>query len=107
MTTVPAQHAEPHSIAAGDLTTIALGRVDVRPPDAARARGAGPRSVLAARDRQSRRPSADILPVVAELHAVPFEQCAPRVCTVLKLDERRDREQTVEDEVASVQRLLG
>ena len=30
----------------------------------------------------------DILAVVAELHAVPFEQGVPRVYTVLKLDER-------------------
>ena len=29
--------------------------------------------------------TADILAVVAELHAVPFEQGAPRVYTVLKL----------------------
>jgi uncharacterized protein YqgV (UPF0045/DUF77 family) len=28
------------------------------------------------------------------------------VYTILKLDERRDREQTLEDKVASVQRLL-
>jgi uncharacterized protein (TIGR00106 family) len=49
----------------------------------------------------------DILAVVAELHAVPFEQGVPRVYTVLKLDERRDREQTLADKVASVERLLG
>ena len=30
----------------------------------------------------------------------------PRVYSVLKLDERRDREQTLEDKVDSVQRLL-
>ena len=48
----------------------------------------------------------DILQVVGELHAVPFEMDLPRVYTVLKLDERRDREQTLDDKVASVQRLL-
>jgi uncharacterized protein (TIGR00106 family) len=48
----------------------------------------------------------DILQVVGELHAVPFEMGLPRVYTVLKLDERRDREQTLDDKVASVQRLL-
>ena len=48
----------------------------------------------------------DILAVVGELHAVPFEMGVPRVYTVLKLDERRDKEQTLEDKVASVQRLL-
>jgi uncharacterized protein (TIGR00106 family) len=49
---------------------------------------------------------ADILAIVGELHAVPFDQGAPRVYTVLKLDERRDREQTLEDKVTSVERLL-
>ena len=50
--------------------------------------------------------TADILAIVAELHAVPFEMGVPRVYTVLKLDERRDREQTLEDKVESVRRLL-
>jgi uncharacterized protein (TIGR00106 family) len=50
--------------------------------------------------------TADILRIVGELHAVPFEMGIPRVYTVLKLDERRDKEQTLEDKVASVQRLL-
>jgi uncharacterized protein (TIGR00106 family) len=51
---------------------------------------------------------ADILEVVAELHAVPFEQGAPRVYTVLKLDERQDRPmQTLEDKVRSVEDRLG
>jgi uncharacterized protein YqgV (UPF0045/DUF77 family) len=43
---------------------------------------------------------------VGELHAVPFELGIPRVYSVLKLDERRDREQTLEDKVSSVERLL-
>jgi uncharacterized protein (TIGR00106 family) len=51
---------------------------------------------------------ADILEVVAELHAVPFERGAPRVYTVLKLDERQDRPtQTLEDKVRSVEDRLG
>ena len=50
----------------------------------------------------------DILAVVAELHAVPFDQGAPRVYTVLKLDERRDRpDQTLEDKVRSVENRLA
>jgi uncharacterized protein (TIGR00106 family) len=50
----------------------------------------------------------DILAVVGELHAVPFDQGVPRVYTVLKLDERRDRpHQTLEDKVRSVDDLLG
>jgi uncharacterized protein (TIGR00106 family) len=52
--------------------------------------------------------TADILAVVAELHAVPFEQGAPRVYTVLKLDERHDRPgQTLEDKVQAVEDRLG
>jgi uncharacterized protein (TIGR00106 family) len=52
--------------------------------------------------------TADILAVVAELHAVPFEQGAPRVYTVLKLDERRDRPgQTLDDKVRAVEDRLG
>ena len=50
----------------------------------------------------------DILAVVGELHAIPFEQGVQRVYTVLKLDERRDRpRQTLEDKVRSVEHRLG
>jgi uncharacterized protein (TIGR00106 family) len=50
----------------------------------------------------------DILAIVGELHAVPFEQGVQRVYTVLKLDERRDRpRQTLEDKVRSVEDRLG
>ena len=50
----------------------------------------------------------DILAVVGELHAIPFEQGVPRVYTILKLDERRDRPgQTLDDKVRSVEHLLG
>jgi uncharacterized protein (TIGR00106 family) len=50
--------------------------------------------------------TSDILALVGELHAVPFELGLPRVYTVLKLDERRDKHQTLEDKVASVRRVL-
>jgi uncharacterized protein (TIGR00106 family) len=50
----------------------------------------------------------DILAVVGELHAVPFDQGVQRVYTVLKLDERRDRpRQTLEEKVRSVEHRLG
>jgi len=52
--------------------------------------------------------TADILALVGELHAVPFDEGLPRVYTVLKLDERRDKpEQTLDDKVASVERHLA
>jgi uncharacterized protein YqgV (UPF0045/DUF77 family) len=45
---------------------------------------------------------------VGQLHAIPFEQGIPRVYTVLKLDERRDRpDQTLADKVRSVEDRLG
>lgn len=51
--------------------------------------------------------TADILAAVAEIHAVPFELGIPRVYTVLKLDERRDKpDQTLADKVRSVQQRL-
>ena len=51
-------------------------------------------------------PTEHILRVVGELHAVPFELDVPRVYTVLKLDERRDKDQTLDSKVDSVRALL-
>jgi uncharacterized protein (TIGR00106 family) len=100
-------------MATADLTVIALGRPDA----SAGAYIAEIQRRLAAQDRVRYRlhamgtelegTAADILAVVGELHAVPFEMDIPRVYTVLKLDERRDREQTLEDKVASVERRLA
>jgi len=100
-------------MATADLTVLALGR----PEASASAYIAAIQRELATQDRVRYRmhamgtslegPTADILAVVADLHAVPFELGVPRVYTVLKLDERRDRpEQTLEDKVRSVERLL-
>ncbi len=99
-------------MATADLTVIALGRPDA----SASAYIAEIQRRLAAQDRVRYRmhamgtslegATADILAVVGELHAMPFEQGVPRVYTILKLDERRDREQTLDDKVASVERLL-
>ena len=99
-------------MATADLTVIALGRPDA----SASAYIAEIQRRLAAQDRVKyvmhamgtslEGSTADILSLVGELHAVPFEQGVPRVYTVLKLDERRDREQTLEDKVESVRRRL-
>lgn len=99
-------------MATADLTVIALGRPDA----SASAYIAEIQRRLAAQDRVRYRlhamgtslegSTADVLALVGELHAVPFELGVPRVYTVLKLDERRDREQTLDDKVASVERLL-
>lgn len=44
----------------------------------------------------------DIFALAAELHALPFESGIPRVYTVLKIDQRTDKEQTLESKVESV-----
>jgi uncharacterized protein (TIGR00106 family) len=101
-------------VATADLTVLALGRA-----------GASASEYIAEIQRRLRAQkrvrfhmhamgtslegsTEDILAVVAELHAVPFEQGIPRVYTVLKLDERRDRpDQTLEDKVRSIEERLG
>ena len=99
-------------MATADLTVIALGRADT---SASRyiaeiqrrlERQDRVRYALHAMGTSLEGTTADILAIVAELHAVPFELGIPRVYSVLKLDERRDREQTLEDKVESVRRLL-
>ena len=99
-------------MATADLTVIALGRAEA----SASAYIAEIQRRLAAQDRvryemhamgtSLEGATADILAVAGELHAVPFEMGIPRVYSILKLDERRDREQTLEDKVTSVRRLL-
>jgi uncharacterized protein (TIGR00106 family) len=99
-------------MATADLTVIGLGRPDA----SASVYIAEIQRRLAAQDAVRYRLHAmgtslegatdEILRLVGELHAVPFELGLPRVYTILKLDERRDREQTLEDKVASVERLL-
>jgi uncharacterized protein (TIGR00106 family) len=101
-------------MATADLTVLALGRPDV----SASGYIAEIQRRLAQQDRVRFRMHAmgtslegtteDILAVVRELHGVPFEHGVPRVYTVLKLDERRDRpDQTLEDKVRSVEDRLG
>jgi uncharacterized protein (TIGR00106 family) len=99
-------------MATAEISVIALGSAD----PSASAYVAEIQRRLEAQDRVRYRMSAmgtelegstaDILAVVGELHAVPFELGLPRVYTVLKLDERRDKAQTLDDKVSSVRRLL-
>jgi uncharacterized protein (TIGR00106 family) len=95
-----------------DLTVIALGRAEasasayIAEIQRRLARQDRVKYVMHAMGTSLEGTTADILAVVGELHAVPFELGIPRVYTVLKLDERRDREQTLEDKVASVERRL-
>src|SRR5919202_3127294 len=99
-------------MATADLTVLALGREGVSASEYI----AEIQRRLARQDRVRYRmhamgtelegETADVLAVVGELHAVPFELGVQRVYTVLKLDERRDREQTLDDKVAAVERAL-
>ena len=49
---------------------------------------------------------ADIFTLAAEIHALPFESGIPRVYTVLKIDQRTDKTQTLESKVESVTNRL-
>jgi uncharacterized protein (TIGR00106 family) len=100
-------------MATADLTVIALGRPDASASEYI----AAIQRKLARQDRVGYRMHAmgtslegsteDILRLVGELHATPFEQGVPRVYTVLKLDERRDRPgQTLDDKISAVEALL-
>jgi uncharacterized protein (TIGR00106 family) len=99
-------------MATADLTVIGLGSAD---PSAGEYIAAIQRR-LAAQDRVGYEMHAmgtslegsveDILDVVAELHRVPFEMGLPRVYSVLKLDERHDKEQSLDDKVRSVEERL-
>ncbi len=99
-------------MATADLTVIALGRPDasasayIAEIQRRLARQERVRYAMHAMGTSLEGETADILAVVGELHAVPFDQGVPRVYTVLKLDERRDKAQTLEDKVASVERRL-
>jgi uncharacterized protein (TIGR00106 family) len=100
-------------VATADLTVLSLGRPEVSASEYV----AEIQRRLATQDKVHYRmhamgtslegSTADILELVGELHAVPFEQGVPRVYSVLKLDERRDKpDQTLDDKVRSVERLL-
>jgi uncharacterized protein (TIGR00106 family) len=99
-------------LATADLTVIALGRAEasasayiaeIQRRLAAQARV---RYEMHAMGTSLEGATADIIAVFGELHAVPFEMGIPRVYSILKLDERRDREQTLADKVESVRRKL-
>ena len=101
-------------MATADLTVLALGRPGVGASEyiAAIQRKLGEQErvkfAMHAMGTSLEGETGDILALVGELHAVPFELGLPRVYTVLKLDERRDKPgQTLEDKVASVRRRLS
>jgi uncharacterized protein (TIGR00106 family) len=100
-------------MATADITVLALGRPDL----SASPYIAEIQRLLAGQDRVRYRLHAmgtslegstdDVMALVREIHEVPFGMGIERVYTVLKLDDRRDKDQTLDDKVASVERLLG
>jgi len=100
-------------MATAELSVIGLGRDD---PSATEYIAEIHRR-LAAQDRVRYRLQAmgtelegeldDILDLVKVLHRVPIELGLPRAYSVLKLDERTDKAQTLEDKVRSVEERLG
>jgi len=100
-------------VATADLTILALGRPDasageyIAEVQRRLSRQHAVRYRMHAMGTSLEGATADILRVVGELHAVPFELGIPRVYTVLKLDERRDKpDQTLDEKVRSVERRL-
>jgi uncharacterized protein (TIGR00106 family) len=47
-----------------------------------------------------------LLEIVQELHEVPFQKGLQRVCTNIRIDDRRDKENTMESKLQSVQAKL-
>lgn len=47
-----------------------------------------------------------ILPVVRRMHELPFAEGAVRVSTLIKIDDRRDRDSSIEGKVRSVMEKL-
>lgn len=48
----------------------------------------------------------EILSLVRRLHEVPFEQGAMRVNTIIRIDDRRDKESSISGKVKSVEEKL-
>src|SRR5690349_16565760 len=99
-------------MATAELTVIGLGRTD---PSAGKYIAEIQRR-LAAQDKvryelhamgtNLEGSSADITALVAGPHRVPFAMGRPPISSFLKLDERRDKEQSLADKVRSVEERL-
>ncbi|ALC91350.1 hypothetical protein AM500_17255 [Bacillus sp. FJAT-18017] len=49
----------------------------------------------------------ELLQVVREIHEVPFEKGLQRVCTNIRIDDRRDKESTMEKKLKAVESRLS
>ncbi len=48
-----------------------------------------------------------ILELIAEIHRIPFEEGAKRVLTTVMIDDRADKQLTMDGKTGSVERKLG
>jgi len=48
----------------------------------------------------------ELLEIVQHIHELPFQKGAQRVCTNIRIDERRDKEHSMEKKLKSVQAKL-
>ncbi|OCA85801.1 hypothetical protein A8F94_13085 [Bacillus sp. FJAT-27225] len=49
----------------------------------------------------------ELLEIVRELHEVPFEKGLQRVCTNIRIDDRRDKESTMEKKLKAIETRLA
>ncbi|GIQ67756.1 thiamine-binding protein [Xylanibacillus composti] len=49
---------------------------------------------------------SDLLAVIHEIHELPFQKGASRVCTNIRIDDRRDKPLHMEDKVRKVEERL-
>jgi uncharacterized protein (TIGR00106 family) len=52
-------------------------------------------------------PLGRVLEVIQQMHEVPFDMGAQRVSTLIKIDDRRDKLQTMDDKTQAVERQEG
>jgi uncharacterized protein (TIGR00106 family) len=48
----------------------------------------------------------ELLEIIQELHEVPFQRGVQRVCTNIRIDDRRDKEHSMERKLKAVQNKL-
>jgi uncharacterized protein (TIGR00106 family) len=48
----------------------------------------------------------EVLAVIQQMHETPFQKGVKRVYTVIKLDDRRDKESTMESKVKAVEKKI-
>ena len=50
---------------------------------------------------------SDLLDVVKTIHELPFNKGLDRVCTNIRIDDRRDKQRRMDDKIKSVQKHLS